>query len=140
MSRKPCCRKLRAADSRTCSNAASGTVMVPGKRMCAVGGSMLPSGTYDDDRRDERVAERLRDLRRERLDPDVVLAQHHVRTALLGAADRDDDRRLPGTDPSSCNSGHVSSSTNTVAAARAGPPASAVSRKRTPSHGEERIM
>ena len=46
MSRKPCSRKLRAADSSTFSNVASGTVMVPGKRMCAVGGLMPPSGTY----------------------------------------------------------------------------------------------
>ena len=33
MSRKPWSRKLRAADSITFSNASSGSVMVPGKRM-----------------------------------------------------------------------------------------------------------
>ena len=40
----------------------------------------------------------------------------------------------------SCNSVHVSSSTNTVAAASAGTPVIAASRKRTPSHGAARIM
>src|SRR5450631_584691 len=43
---KPCRRKPRAAESRISSNAASGMVMVPGKRMCAVGGDSFPSGTY----------------------------------------------------------------------------------------------
>ena len=83
----------------TCSNAASGTVMVPGKRMCAVGGLMLPSGTYDTTGRHERIAERLGYFRGECLDPHVVLAQHHVRAALLGPADRDDDGRRASADP-----------------------------------------
>ncbi len=46
MSRKPWSLKLRAAYSMTFSNVASGIVMVPGNRMCATGGSTLPSGTY----------------------------------------------------------------------------------------------
>ena len=46
MSLKPCSLKLRAAYSRTCSNAASGTLIVPGKRMWPDGGLKLPSGTY----------------------------------------------------------------------------------------------
>ena len=45
MSRKPCRRKLRAADSRTRTKVSDGTVIVPAKRMCAVGGSRPPSGT-----------------------------------------------------------------------------------------------
>ena len=46
MSRKPLARRLRAAYSSTLSNVFSGIVSVPGKRMCADGGSTLPSGTY----------------------------------------------------------------------------------------------
>ncbi len=99
MSRKPCSRKLRAADSMTCSNAASGTVMVPGKRMCAVGGLMLPSGTYDTTGATSALPSACAILRGERLHADVVLAEHHVRAVLLGAADRDDDGRRAGADP-----------------------------------------
>ena len=45
MSLKPCSLKLFAIDSSVASNAGVGTVTVPGKRMCAVGGAMPPSGT-----------------------------------------------------------------------------------------------
>ncbi len=42
---KPACRKLRAAASSVLLKAESGIEMVPGKRMCSLGGEMLPSGT-----------------------------------------------------------------------------------------------
>jgi len=42
---KPCCRKLRAADSSSASNTASGMEIVPAYFMCASGGWMAPSGT-----------------------------------------------------------------------------------------------
>ena len=51
-----------------------------------------------DDRRDERVAELARDPLGERRRARVVLAERHVRTVLLGAADRDDDGRRAGAD------------------------------------------
>ncbi len=41
----------------------------------------------------DRVAERRRDLAGQRLRPGIVLAQRHVRAALLGGAHRDDDGR-----------------------------------------------
>src|SRR5438046_1791352 len=41
ISRNPWRLKLRAVDSRTDSNVRSSTLMVPGKRMCAAGGSQL---------------------------------------------------------------------------------------------------
>jgi len=50
------------------SKVSSGTVIVPGKRS--------------------------RDLSGEQFDPQVVLADRHVRPVLLGAADRDDRNRL----------------------------------------------
>ena len=67
MSRKPCSRKLRAADSSTCSNVAvrhgdrAGKAHVPGRRVDAA------FGHVGDDRRDQRVAERARDLLGQRL-------------------------------------------------------------------------
>lgn len=38
------------------------------------------------------------DPARQQLDPHIVLAQRHMRTALIGAADWDDDRRRAGAD------------------------------------------
>ena len=98
MSRKPARRKLRAAYSSVFSNVASGTVMVPGNRMCCVGGSTLALGNIGDHRRHQRIAQGARDLFRQCLCPDVVLAQRHPWAVLLGAADRHDDRRLAGGD------------------------------------------
>ena len=46
MSRNPWSLKLRAAYSRTFWNVSSGTVTVPGNRMCPVAGLSRPSGTY----------------------------------------------------------------------------------------------
>ena len=47
----------------------------------------------------QSVAQRARDLLRERLHAHVVLAHGHVRAVLLGPSDRDDDRRSPRLDP-----------------------------------------
>ncbi len=55
-------------------------------------------GHVGERRRHQRVAQRLRDLLRERRDPGVVLAERHVRPVLLGAADGHDDRRLARRD------------------------------------------
>src|SRR5258706_6025176 len=46
MSRNPWMRNPRPADSSVCSNTVSGTVMVPGNRMCPVGALAGPSGVY----------------------------------------------------------------------------------------------
>src|SRR5689334_20567527 len=46
MSRKPWSLKLCAADCSARWNTSSGTVIVPGKRMCPVAGCTPPSGTY----------------------------------------------------------------------------------------------
>ena len=98
MSRKPWRRKLRAAYSSVVSNARlgnadrSGEAHVPGGRLDAA------LGHVGDHRRDQDVAEALGDARGERLDADVVLAERHVRPALLGAADRNDHRRRAGAD------------------------------------------
>ena len=50
------------------------------------------------DRRHQRIAERRGDLFGQCPDAGVVLAQHHVRPVLLGAADRNESRRLVGLD------------------------------------------
>jgi hypothetical protein len=68
----------------------------PGKTHVAGGRVDAPFGNIGDDRCDEGVAEAGGDPRREHADADVVLAEDHVRAALLRAADRDDDRRLAG--------------------------------------------
>ena len=96
MSRKPC--ELEAARRRLehrLECVASGTVIVPGKRMCAGRRVDAAFGHVRDHRRDDRVAERARDLLGQRLDAHVVLAERHVRAVLLGAADRHDDVVLP---------------------------------------------
>ncbi len=80
-----------------------------------------------DDWRHERIAERLRDSLGERPDPHVVLAQHHVRAVLLGAADRDDDASSRPARISLRSSVHVSSSTRTVEGAAASVSADAMS-------------
>ena len=98
MSRKPCGRKLRAADSSVASNAARARVIVPAKRMWPVGGSIAAFGHVGEHRRDQRVAERARDALGQHARAHVVLAERHVRAVLLGAADRHDDRRLAGLD------------------------------------------
>ena len=64
MSRKPCSLKLRAADSSTLLERVAGTVIVPGKRMCAGRRVDAAFGHIGDHRRDQRVAERQRDLAR----------------------------------------------------------------------------
>ena len=42
---KPCSLKLRAANSISFMKYSLGSVIVPGQRMCSVGGSIFPSGT-----------------------------------------------------------------------------------------------
>ena len=54
-------------------------------------------GNIGQHRRDERITEGVRDPLGEDLDPHVVLAQRHVRAVLLGAADRQEHRRLSGS-------------------------------------------
>ena len=44
------------------------------------------------------VAKRKRNFLGQNLDPDVMLAEHHVRPVLLGASDRNDDRPPSGAD------------------------------------------
>ena len=56
-------------------------------------------GHVGDDRGDQRVAELSRDPAGQHLRAHVVLAEHHVRPVLLGAADRHQDRRLAGSVP-----------------------------------------
>ena len=98
MSRKPCSLKLRAAYSSTFSKVSSGTVIVPGNRMCAVGGDDRPRAR----RRSTGATSALPSARAifsdSAFDAHVVLAERHVRPVLLGAADRDDDGRLAGAD------------------------------------------
>ena len=74
------------------------------------------------------------------LHPHVVLAQHHVRTVLLGAADRHDDRRRSGPDPALQLGPRQLVDEHAVRrrAERAAMPAS--SRKSETSHGAIRFM
>src|SRR5206468_787543 len=55
-------------------------------------------GDVGDHRGDEGVAEDVRDALRQELDARVVFAEGHVRTVLLGAADRYQNRRLAALD------------------------------------------
>ena len=61
---------------------------------------ILPAalGHVRHDRRDERLADRARDLVGRVLHDELVLAVHHVRALLLGARGADDDGRPAGLD------------------------------------------
>ena len=61
----------------------------PGRR----GGNAHEDSAEDGEEEDSAPAELLRDLPGGEGDDIVVLAHHHVRTVLLGAAGRDDDGR-----------------------------------------------
>ena len=63
----------------------AGKTHVPGS------GFHIALGHISHHRGHQRIAQRLSHFARQRLDPDIVLAQSDVRPALLGAAHRNDD-------------------------------------------------
>ena len=98
MSRKPARRKLRAAPSSTPRTPSGVTEIVPAKRMWPVVPVDVAFGHVGDTGATSALPSWLGDPPGQDPGADVVLAERHVRPALLGAADRHDDRRPAGGD------------------------------------------